>query len=139
MHGPAGAGHAVAAVKSPGKEHVLGADEDRRFFWVDVPFAAERVVFLAAHEDDGRMVAKPEQIRAGGAFLASGGEVPQPLFNLSGGLLDKRPHRETINKAAWPVLLAKSDSVPQPGKDNAGGFAESRGNGNQAGSAVGAG
>ena len=46
VHGPAVAGHAVAAIEGAAEEHVLGADEDGVFFGVDVPVTG----VLAAHE-----------------------------------------------------------------------------------------
>ncbi len=148
MHGPAVAGHAVAAVEGAGEEHVLGADEDGGFFEVEVPVFGCGINIFAPHEDDYSGTGKG---RAGSlAVLFKIGTQAgclcyfvQPILDLALCLLDKGPHREAINEATRPSVdiacvlfrssILEDQKIPQPCQRHACGFAKAGGDVDEAG------
>src|ERR1035437_11060635 len=51
----------------------------------------------------------------------------QPLTGIFHRLFNQGPHRQAINEAAWPVCPFEFNSIPQPGQNGSGSFAESCG------------
>lgn len=113
MHGPPKTAHAITPIEGAGKEHVLGADENRVAFGVDVPVA----VIFATHKQ-----------MYGGALFRIGKSIINPLYDYSMRLLNECAHRQTVDEAAWPgaavLNIGVRHAVPEPGRDDGSGFAQ---------------
>jgi len=122
MHGPAVAGHAVAAVEGAGEEHVLGADEDGGLFGVEIPFPVPPLGDLSPHENDdaGQLLEE--------AMIV---EPLHPLPHFALGLFHQRPHGQAVDEATGPrrcvFVVGGNLTIPKPGEDHAGGLAEAGG------------
>jgi hypothetical protein len=51
FHGPAGAGSGVTPIHGTGQQHVLGADQNRTMFRVEMPFPSVRTAHEQVHAD----------------------------------------------------------------------------------------
>ena len=123
LHGPARPGARVAAVHRARKQHVLGSDQHRVGFGIQMPPAGVGAAHDRVHADLAVM---------GALTVPQPPDTPERRPNLVLGLFHQHPHRQAPDQAARPIFVPQAHPMPSPSREHAEGLAKSRGRTDQA-------